>query len=73
VFVSLLPPEMPLAAMLILPLVIFAIEAGWYTIVALALSAPSPRSAYLRWKTWIDRAAGAVMAALGIRLIFSAR
>jgi threonine/homoserine/homoserine lactone efflux protein len=73
VFVSLLPPEIPLGVTLVLPLVIFAIEAGWYTIVALALSAPSPRSAYLRWKLWIDRAAGAVMAALGLRLIFTAR
>jgi len=73
VFVSLLPPEIPLGVTLVLPLVIFAIEAGWYTIVALALSAPSPRGAYLRWKVWIDRAAGAVMAALGLRLIFSAR
>jgi threonine/homoserine/homoserine lactone efflux protein len=73
VFVSLLPPEIPLWVTLGLPVVIFAIEAGWYTIVALALSAPSPRGAYLRWKLWIDRAAGAVMAALGLRLIFSVR
>jgi threonine/homoserine/homoserine lactone efflux protein len=73
VFVSLLPPEIPLAVTLMLPAVIFVIEAGWYTIVALALSAPSPRAAYLRSKTWIDRAAGAVMAALGIRLILGAR
>ena len=73
VFVSLLPPEIPLSVTLILPLVIFAIEAGWYAIVALALSAPSPRAAYLRWKLWIDRAAGAVMAALGLRLILAAK
>jgi len=73
VFVSLLPPEIPLSVMLILPLVIFAIEAGWYAIVALALSAPSPRAAYLRWKVWTDRAAGSVIALLGIRLIFSAK
>jgi threonine/homoserine/homoserine lactone efflux protein len=73
VFVSLLPPEIPWLAMVALPLVIFVIETGWYTIVALALSAPSPRSAYLRWKTWIDRAAGAVMALLGLRLVLSAR
>jgi threonine/homoserine/homoserine lactone efflux protein len=73
VFISLLPPEIPLAAVLILPVVIFAIEAGWYTIVALTLSAPSPRAAYLRSKTWIDRAAGAVMAALGLRLIIGAK
>jgi len=73
VFVSLLPAEVPVLVMLVLAAVIFAIEAGWYAIVALALSAPSPRAAYLRWKAWIDRAAGAVMAALGLRLILGAK
>jgi threonine/homoserine/homoserine lactone efflux protein len=73
VFVSLLPPEVPLWAMLVLPLVIFAIEAGWYAIVALALSAPSPRAGYLRFKAGIDRAAGAVMALLGLRLILATK
>lgn len=73
VFVSLLPREIPPAAMLILPAAIFAIEAGWYAIVALALSASSPRAAYLRWKLWIDRSAGAVMTALGLRLILATK
>lgn len=73
VFVSLLPREIPLAATLLLPLVIFAIEFGWYSIVAFALSAPSPRAAYLRSKIWIDRAAGTVMALLGLRLILTTR
>ena len=73
VFVSLLPRDVPLAVTLTLPVVIFAIEFGWYAIVALALSAPSPRAAYLRSKTWIDRAAGSVMALLGIRLILAAK
>jgi threonine/homoserine/homoserine lactone efflux protein len=73
VFVSMLPREIPLAVTLLLPLVIFAIEFGWYAIVALALSAPSPRAAYLRSKTWIDRAAGTVMALLGMRLILGTR
>jgi len=44
IFVSLLPRELPPAALLGLPLLIFAIETGWYSIVALALSAPSPRA-----------------------------
>jgi len=70
VFVSLLPKEMPLRAMLVLPVVIFCIEAGWYSIVALALSSPAPAAAYLRWKRWIDRAAGGVMGLLGVKLIF---
>jgi threonine/homoserine/homoserine lactone efflux protein len=39
--------------------------------IPLALSAPSPRAAYLRSKTWIDRAAGTVMALLGLRLILT--
>ena len=73
VFVSLLPREVPLAATLILPLVIFVIEAGWYSVVALALSAPSPRAAYLRWKAWVDRAAGGAMGLLGVKLIAAAR
>jgi threonine/homoserine/homoserine lactone efflux protein len=69
VFVSLLPKEMPLWAMLVLPVVIFCIEAGWYSIVAFALSSPAPAAAYLRSKRWIDRAAGTVLGILGLKLI----
>lgn len=53
-------------------LTIFAIEVGWYLIVAALLSSTRPRNAYLRYKIWIDRAAGGVMALLGIKLITSA-
>jgi len=49
------------------------IETGWYTIVALALSAERPRGAYLRIKTWIDRVAGGIMVALGVKLLASAQ
>ena len=52
---------------------VFAIEAGWYAIVALALSSERPRSAYLRYKAWMDRVAGGVMAALGVKLVLSAQ
>jgi threonine/homoserine/homoserine lactone efflux protein len=45
------------------------IETGWYTIVAAAFSSERPRTAYLRGKHWIDRAAGAVMGTLGLRLV----
>lgn len=40
--------------------------------VALALSSAAPRSAYLRYKVWIDRSAGGVMGLLGLRLVWSA-
>ena len=46
---------------------------GWalVPIVALALSSPAPAAAYLRWKRWIDRAAGGVMGLLGMKLILT--
>lgn len=73
IFVSLLPRELPATAMVVLPLLVFAIEAGWYAVVALALSAPSPRATYLRSKSALDRIAGGVMAVLGIKLVIGAR
>ncbi len=72
IFAAFLPREVPLVLALAVPAVIFCIETGWYAIVALALSSAAPRSAYLRYKTWIDRAAGGVMGLLGLRLAWSA-
>ncbi|AJC77497.1 threonine efflux protein RhtC [Rhizobium etli bv. phaseoli str. IE4803] len=70
-FAALLPRTVPLDLILALPLGVFAVEAGWYSIVALAFSARHPRRLYLHAKGWIDRAAGAVMGGLGLRLILS--
>jgi threonine/homoserine/homoserine lactone efflux protein len=70
-FAALLPRTVPLDLMIALPLGVFAVEAGWYSIVALAFSARHPRRLYLAAKSWIDRAAGAVMGGLGLRLILS--
>lgn len=72
IFAAFLPHDVPLALALAVPAVIFCIETGWYTVVALALSSAAPRSAYLRYKVWIDRTAGGVMGLLGLRLVWSA-
>jgi threonine/homoserine/homoserine lactone efflux protein len=72
IFAAFLPREVPLVLALAVPAVIFCIETGWYTVVALALSSAAPRAAYLRYKAWIDRAAGGVMGLLGARLVWSA-
>lgn len=72
IFASLLPRDVPLTLNLVLPAVVFSIEAGWYAIVALLLSAASPRDAYLRYKSWVDRTAGGVMVLLGFRLVATA-
>ena len=55
-----------------LPPLIFAIETGWYTIVAFAFSAQRPRAIYLSAKLWIDRVAGGVVGLLGGKLILEA-
>jgi threonine/homoserine/homoserine lactone efflux protein len=69
VFAAFLPSDVPTYFFAVLPMVIFAIEVGWYSLVAFGLSASAPRLAYLKYKAWIDRTAGAVMGALGIKLI----
>lgn len=71
IFAALLPAQqhLPFWLALALPAAIFCVEFGWYALVATAFSAGGPRRVYLGAKTWIDRLAGGVMAALGLRLI----
>ena len=70
IFAALLPAHVPAWMYLAIPPVDFMIEASWYTFVAVAMSSTAPRAIYLRARAWIDRAAGGVLAALGLRLIF---
>ncbi|HTH48612.1 MAG TPA: LysE family translocator [Candidatus Limnocylindria bacterium] len=72
IFAALLPRDLPRYLTIILPLFVFLIEAGWYSIVALVLSSSAPRSIYLKSKTTIDRVAGGVLGLLGIKLLASA-
>lgn len=73
IFAALLPHDLPWTLIFLLPLVVLLVEAGWYAIVAIALSSVAPRAAYLRYKSWIDCTAGSVMVLLGTRLVISAR
>jgi threonine/homoserine/homoserine lactone efflux protein len=72
VFAAFLPSTFSAPFGLALLCLVFAVEAGWYSIVALVLSSPAPRRVYLSYKAWIDRAAGLVMVGLGLRLITAA-
>lgn len=69
IFAAFLPANFPLTFSLLLLTLIFLIEAGWYGLIAVALSARGPRGIYLRAKSWVDRLAGSVMGLLGVRLI----
>ena len=68
-FAAMLPASPPLWVLLVLPPLLFCTEFVWYSIAAFALSAAHPRSIYLRGKALIDRVTGAVVGALGARLM----
>ncbi|WP_180078195.1 LysE family translocator [Acinetobacter sp. YH12251] len=70
IFTALLPKEIPTYFYFVLPVLCFFIDAGWCSLVAVALSAEKPRKVYLKFKAGFDRAAGAVMTVLGLKLIF---
>lgn len=72
IFAALLPQHPPMWCYFVLPPLVFLVEFGWYTIVALCFSSRVPREMYLRAKTWVDRVAAMAIAALGLRLILNA-
>jgi len=72
VFAAFLPADVPTWMLLILPPLLFSIEFGWYTIVAIAFSASRPRAIYLGAKLWIDRLAGGIVMLLGGKLVLEA-
>lgn len=72
IFAALLPAAPPAWMVAALPPLVFLIETGWYALVALAFSSDRPRALYLGSKTWVDRAAGTVLGALGARLVLEA-
>src|SRR5262245_19475238 len=73
IFTAVPPPAQPAWSPAALLPLIFALEAGWYAIVAIAFSAERPRRGYLRSKLWIDRLAGAAMGLLAAKLVADAR
>lgn len=70
IFTALLPKEIPTYYYFVLPILCFFIDAGWCSLVAVALSADKPRRIYLRFKALFDRGAGMVMTVLGLKLLF---
>ncbi|MGT3243925.1 LysE family translocator [Yersinia enterocolitica] len=54
---------------IILPTMAFVIDVLWYAVVACLLSTDGPRQAYIKYRKFIDKLSGSVMAFLGIRLL----
>jgi threonine/homoserine/homoserine lactone efflux protein len=71
VFAALLPHTFGMAFAILVLLAVFVVETGWYALVAYILSSEGPRNVYLGYKTAVDRTAGAVLVALGFKLVLS--
>ncbi len=73
IFAALLPHDLPRTSTLALPFLVFIVEAGWYSVVAFALSTESSRAAYLSSKMHVDRIAGCVVGLLGLKLVVASQ
>lgn len=73
VFSAALPRDTSwLLAALLVP-TIFAIEFGWYSLVAVAFSSGRARASYARGKGWIDRLAAGAIGLLGVKILAGVR
>lgn len=70
IYAALLPAHVPLWMYLAIPPIDLLMEGGWYAFVAVAMSSNRPRAVYLGAQKGIDRAAGTLLGALGLRLIY---
>lgn len=71
VFATFLPAAASLQFKLAVLVLVLAIETTWYSLVAMVLSTETSRNRYLKAKAGIDRLAGGVMFALGLKLVVS--
>lgn len=69
IFAALLPAAPAPWLLLTVPPAVFVVETGWYAVVTMAFSSNRPRALYIGSKLWIDRVAGAIIGALGARLV----
>ena len=65
-FIGTVPPATPLWVLASLLTYLFLVETTWNTVVARIFSFQSTRRAYTGAKSWIDRAFGGLLAALGV-------
>jgi len=67
-----LPGEVPAWMIVALIAILTMNEIVWYSLVSLLFGSPPVRRCYLITKRWIDRATGAFLGFLGLRLLWQA-
>jgi len=71
VFVGLVPATATVVDYAIILGLIVVVESSWYAGLGVAFASAPARRAYGRAKTWIDRAFGGVLTAMGLRIMVS--
>ena len=71
IFAALLPKELPAYSEVLLCLLTFFIDCLWYCIVVVLLSTKKSQKVYLKFKKYIDRIAGSLLAVLGLKLMLN--
>ncbi|MDZ7817185.1 MAG: LysE family transporter [Aliarcobacter sp.] len=69
IFAALLPSQLPAYSELFLCLIAFFIDGIWYCTVVLLLSTKKSQKVYLKFKKYIDRIVGTLLAGLGFKLL----
>jgi len=69
IFAALVTPDLPAGVRVAAVGIIAVAATTWHVGVACLFAAPGARRVYARGKGWIDRAAGAAFAALGLHLL----
>ncbi|NSX55676.1 LysE family translocator [Parasulfitobacter algicola] len=68
VFIGLVPEGSSLASLSLILAIIFINETLWYVIVAKTFSTHTARNAYTKFKAWVDRAFGGLIALFGLKI-----
>ncbi len=71
VFTVFLPPNSPSSLQVWAVAAVAGNTAVWYGFVALLLSVPAVQQAFLRWHVLVNRIAGALLGAFGLRLLWA--
>jgi len=71
IIMAFLPSQVPDYSLLLLSMMAFIIDAGWYAVVAMALTTKKAQRYYVRFKKVINRTASGVMGFMGAKLILN--
>ena len=71
IIMAFLPENIPSLTYILLGLIAFVIDAGWYLIVAIILSTNKAQNIYIKFATYINKFASLIMISLAFKLVFN--